>query len=78
MSTTSSAFIPSLPAEGALGHSCSTERGSEHKPGDRRAVSRAISALRLTPVLFELRARPHPPRDVYRAYLAQSDVFIGL
>ena len=45
---------------------------------ERRAVSRAISALRLTPVMFEHGARPHPPRDVYRAYLAQSDVFIGL
>jgi predicted ATPase len=45
---------------------------------ERRAVSRAISALRLTPVLFELGARPHPPRDLYRAYLEQSDVFIGL
>ena len=45
---------------------------------ERHAVSRAISALRLTPVLFELGARPHPPRDLYRAYLAQSDVFIGL
>jgi predicted ATPase len=45
---------------------------------ERRAVSRAISALRLTPVMFELGARPHPPQDVYRAYLAQSDVFIGL
>jgi hypothetical protein len=41
-------------------------------------LSRAISALRLTPVLFELGARPHPPRELYRAYLAQSDVFIGL
>jgi hypothetical protein len=29
-------------------------------------------------VLFELGARPHPPRELYRAYLAQSDVFIGL
>src|ERR1700758_543834 len=45
---------------------------------ERRAVSRAISALRLTPVMFEQGARPHPPRDLYRAYLAQSDVFIGL
>ncbi len=45
---------------------------------ERQAVARAISALRLTPVMFELGARPHPPRDVYRAYLAQSDVFIGL
>jgi Domain of unknown function (DUF4062) len=45
---------------------------------ERRAVARAISALRLTPVLFELGAWPHPPQELYRAYLAQSDVFIGL
>jgi len=45
---------------------------------ERRAVSRAISALRLTPVMFELGARPYPPAQLYRAYLAQSDVFIGL
>src|SRR5262245_29184563 len=45
---------------------------------ERAAVSRAISALRLTPVLFELGARPHAPRELYRAYLAQSDIFIGL
>ncbi len=41
-------------------------------------MSRAISALRLTPVMFELGARPHPPQELYRAYLAQSDVFVGL
>jgi predicted ATPase len=45
---------------------------------ERRAVSRAVSGLRLTPVMFELGARPHPPRELYRAYLAQSDIFIGL
>src|SRR5215469_15907275 len=45
---------------------------------ERRVVARAIAALRLTPVLFERGARPHPPRDLYRAYLAQSDVFVGL
>ena len=45
---------------------------------ERRAVSRAISALRLAPVLFEAGARPYPPSEVYRAYLAQADVFIGL
>jgi predicted ATPase len=45
---------------------------------ERVAVARAISALRLTPVLFELGARPHPPRELYRAYLSQSDIFIGL
>src|SRR5262245_55552628 len=45
---------------------------------ERRAALRAISTLRLTPVLFELGARPHSPRELYRAYLTQSDVFIGL
>jgi hypothetical protein len=39
---------------------------------ERRAVSRAISALRLVPVMFELGARPHPPQEVYRSYLAQK------
>ena len=28
--------------------------------------------------MFELGARPHPPRDVYRSYLAQIDVFSGM
>ena len=45
---------------------------------ERAAVARAIEALRLTPVMFELGARPHPPRELYRAYLAQSDIFVGL
>ena len=45
---------------------------------ERRAVSRAISALRLTPVMFEVGARPYPPAEVYRAYLTQADVFIGV
>ena len=45
---------------------------------ERRAVARAVSALRLTPVMFEAGARPYPPAEVYRAYLAQADVFIGL
>jgi hypothetical protein len=45
---------------------------------ERQAVARAVSALRLTPVMFESGARPHPPQDVYRAYVAQSDVFVGL
>jgi predicted ATPase len=45
---------------------------------ERAAVARAIEALRLTPVMFELGARPHSPQELYRAYLAQSDIFIGL
>src|SRR5262247_1982192 len=45
---------------------------------ERAVVSEAVRAIRLTPVMFELGARPHPPRDLYRAYLAQSDVFVGI
>src|SRR6188472_2439444 len=50
----------------------------EEVADERRAVARAVSALRLTPVMFESGARPYPPRRLYRAYLAQSDIFIGL
>ncbi|HEX4397647.1 MAG TPA: DUF4062 domain-containing protein [Trebonia sp.] len=45
---------------------------------ERRAVTAAITQLRLTPVLFELGARPYAPRDLYLAYLKQSDVFVGI
>src|SRR5690606_36372355 len=46
---------------------------------DERVAARdAVASLRLTPVLFELGARPHAPRDLYRAYLDQSDVFVGI
>src|SRR5499427_4376461 len=45
---------------------------------ERAAAREAITQLRLTPVLFELGARPYPPRELYRSYLAQSDIFIGL
>ena len=45
---------------------------------ERVAVRRAIEQLRLTPVMFELGARPHPPRELYRAYLAQSHIFVGI
>jgi predicted ATPase len=46
--------------------------------GARVAARTAIERLRLIPVLFELGARPYPPRDLYLAYLRQSDVFIGI
>ena len=49
----------------------------ELKP-ERRAAREAIAALRLTPVFFEAGARPYPPRELYRAYLSQSDIFIGI
>jgi predicted ATPase len=45
---------------------------------ERAAAREAITQMRLTPVLFESGARPYPPRELYRAYLAQSDIFIGL
>jgi predicted ATPase len=45
---------------------------------ERLAARRSIESLRLAPVMFELGARPHPPRELYRAYLAQSDVFVGI
>jgi hypothetical protein len=46
--------------------------------GELAEERRAISALRLTPVMFEAGARPYPPAEVFRAHLAQADVFIGL
>ena len=45
---------------------------------ERRAARAAVEQLRLTPIMFELGARPHPPRTLYRSYLAQSDVFVGI
>ena len=34
--------------------------------------------MRLAPVMFELGAHPHPPRELYRSYLAQSDILVGI
>jgi predicted ATPase len=45
---------------------------------ERQAVRDAVTRLRLVPVMFELGAQPHPPRQVYRSYLAQSQVFVGV
>src|SRR3954447_19005135 len=45
---------------------------------ERRAARTAIERLAAAPVMFELGARPHPPRELYRAYLEQSDIFVGL
>jgi predicted ATPase len=45
---------------------------------ERTAVREAISSLRLAPIFFEQGARPHAPRDLYSAYLAQCDVFLGI
>ena len=45
---------------------------------ERKSARVAVERLHLAPVMFELGARPHPPRDLYRAYLGQSDVFVGI
>ncbi|MBK9176793.1 MAG: DUF4062 domain-containing protein [Flavobacteriales bacterium] len=45
---------------------------------ERKAAKAAIEQLALIPVLFESGARPHAPQDVYRAYLDQSDIFVGI
>ena len=45
---------------------------------ERRAARAAIERMHLAPVMFELGARPHPPQQLYRAYLDQSDVFVGI
>jgi hypothetical protein len=45
---------------------------------EQAAARRAIARLHLVPVWYESGARPHPPRSMYRAYLAQSQVFVGI
>jgi predicted ATPase len=45
---------------------------------ERKFARAAIERLHLAPVMFELGARPHPPRALYRAYLDQSDIFLGI
>ncbi|GAB4059427.1 DUF4062 domain-containing protein [Catellatospora paridis] len=50
----------------------------EELAAERGAARAAIEQLRLAPVMFESGARPYPAQEVYQAYLAQSDVFIGI
>ena len=50
----------------------------EELAGERAAARAAIEQLRMAPVMFESGARPHPAQEVYRAYLEQSDVFVGI
>lgn len=45
---------------------------------ERAAARKAVQGLHMSPILFESGARPHPPRDLYRAYLEQSDIFVGI
>jgi predicted ATPase/class 3 adenylate cyclase len=50
----------------------------EELAAERAAARRAIARLHLVPVWYESGARPHPPRPMYRAYLRQSQVFVGI
>jgi hypothetical protein len=50
----------------------------EELAAERAAASESIAGLNMTPVLFELGARPHPPQPLYRAYLEQSQLFVGV
>ena len=50
----------------------------EELAAERAALRQAIEGLHLTPVMFELGASPHPPKALYRAYLEQSHVFVGV
>ena len=45
---------------------------------ERAAALRAIRRLHLVPVWYESGARPHPPQSMYRAYLEQSQIFVGI
>jgi predicted ATPase len=45
---------------------------------ERKVVRQAILELRLNPVMFESGARPHPAKELYQSYLAQSQIFIAI
>ena len=45
---------------------------------ERDAAKKPFRKYTLTPVMFELGARPYTPRNLYREYLAQSQIFIGI
>jgi predicted ATPase len=45
---------------------------------ERLAARSAIDELHMMPVMFGLGARAHPPRNLYRAYIEQSHVFVGI
>ena len=46
---------------------------------ERVAVRNAIRSINHEPILFEdIGARPHPPRDLYRARLEESQIFVGI
>jgi len=49
----------------------------ELKP-ERDIARQVIKDLVLSPIMFEVGARPHPPRDVYRSSLCGSHIFVAI
>jgi predicted ATPase len=45
---------------------------------ERGAARQAIINLRLVPIMFESGARSHPSHELYRSYLSQSHIFLGI
>lgn len=45
---------------------------------ERESARQAIINLRLIPVMFESGARSHRSHELYRSYLSQSHIFIGI
>lgn len=46
---------------------------------ERAAARDAIRSINHEPILFEdIGARPHPPRDIYKARLEESQIFVGI
>jgi predicted ATPase len=45
---------------------------------ERVAALNAIRKLHLAPIMFELNAKPQEAENVYRAYVEQSHIFIGI
>ena len=50
----------------------------EELKDERKAVICAIRDLKLHPIFFEEGARPNNPREVYKAYLEQSHIYVGI
>lgn len=46
---------------------------------ERQVVRKSIKDdLRLSPIMFEAGASPHPPRQRYRAFIEQSQIYVGI
>lgn len=45
---------------------------------ERMALVKMIQKMGLTPLFFEEVPSHHPPRDLYSAFVAQSDIFLGI